>query len=236
MNIHILKSKKEASLYASAKIIHQIHHKPNSVLGLSTGNTMISIYNDLVHAYKNHMTAFVKVKTFNVDEYADISRYNKNSFFYFMNKYLFSKTDIKLKNTNFPIETNSKSYDKIIKESGGLDLLILGIGRNGHIAFNEPGKSSNLSSKTRKIILSDETIKVNKLHRKNITHAYTVGISTILKAKKIVIVAFGKEKSNAVYNLVNGKMGYNNPSAFLRDHNNFMLILDQDAARLLSIR
>ena len=233
MDLHIFKSKKEASLYASAKIIHQIKNKPNSVLGLSTGKTMIPIYKDIVYGYKNHLVDFTKVKTFNVDEYANIDKKNKNSFYNYMVKNIFSKINIKKSNFNFPDKNNFHRYDYLIKKSGGLDLLILGLGRNGHIAFNEPGKSSKINSKTRLINLSSETIKFNKLKSKNITKSYTIGISTILKAKKIIIVAFDNDKSKAVYNLVNGKISHEIPSTFLRHHPDCIFILDKKASKLL---
>ncbi len=233
MKIHILNSKKKVSLYASAKIIHQIKHKKNSVLGLSTGNTMVPLYKDLVHSYKNNLVDFDEVKSFNVDEYVGIDKRNKNGFYNYMVRNLFNQTNFKKINVNFPTKNNYSNYDEMIIKSGGIDLMILGLGRNGHIAFNEPGLSSDIKSKTRLIELSPETIKINRLKNTNISKAYTIGISTILKSHNILILAFGKEKSNAVYNLIHGKINNNNPSSFLRTHKNVDLILDKDSAKLI---
>jgi glucosamine-6-phosphate deaminase len=216
MKLLKFQSKIQASKAAANLIAQQIKKKPNSILGLATGNTMIPIYRELVKLKPD----FSKIKTFNLDEYQNSQEYHN-----FMNKHLFNKVNIKSSNINFPINS---SYDNQIKKSGGIDLSVLGLGRNAHIAFNEPG--TKFSSKTHITNLSEETRKVNKTKHKK---AITMGISTILKSKKILLIATGSQKAKAIQQTLKGKITEDVPATALRKHKNAMMILDKEASKLL---
>lgn len=231
MEIIIAKSKKESINKAASIISSTIKKKPKSILGLATGNTVIPLYKELVKKYKKNEINFSKVSTFNLDEYSNLNENDKKSFHYFMNKYFFNHVNISKKNIHFP-GSNSEKYEKEIKKSGGIDLQILGIGHNGHVGFNEPG--SSFHSKTRKIKLSGDTRKFNsKFFRlsKNIPkHAFTMGIKTIMNSKKIILLAFGKEKAEAIAKTIHGKITTKVPASILRKHKNVIFIIDKKAA------
>src|SRR5271169_2025776 len=199
MELIITENKGKAIIKAAAIISELIKRKPNAVLELATGSTMIPLYKELVKLYKRNEIDFSKVIRFNLDEYADILFNDPESYHYYMNRYLFDKVNIKKHNTHFP-SYNGKLYEKEIEEVGGIDLSILGIGINGHIAFNEPG--SSFKSETREVKLSKETIKTNSRLFPNTKKipgdAYTVGIETIIKARKIILIAFGSKKADAI--------------------------------------
>lgn len=234
MELIIEKSKKESVKKAAAIIAKLIKKKPNAVLEIATGSTMIPLYRELVRMYKKKEIDFSEVITFNLDEYADISFNNPESYHYYMNKNLFDKVNIKKHNTHFP-SYQGKRYDKEIEEVGGIDLGILGIGVNGHIAFNEPG--SSFSSQTREVQLSDNTIKVNSRLfpslKKVPKDAYTVGIETIMKSKKIILLAFGSKKADVIFNAIKGPITEKSPASILRKHRDVVFILDKKAAKKL---
>ncbi len=223
----------------AAKIIADfIKKNPKCVLGLATGSTPIETYNLLVEKYKKGGISFKNITTFNLDEYSKLAPKNEQSYHFFMNKLLFSKIDIALKNTFFPTDfsPNFENYDKKIKEAGGIDLQILGIGTNGHIGFNEPG--SKFSSKTRQVLLNKNTIKDNSRFFKSIKDvpkkAATMGISTIMKAKKIIFLASGENKKEAIYNSFCKKVSTKVPASILQKHKNVIVILDKAAAEKIA--
>lgn len=226
------KNKKKVA-EASAKIVLQeIKKKPNLILGLATGRTMAPFYKELVKRAKKEKISFANVKTFNLDEYAGIREKDKESLRYFMNKNFFSKVDLKKENINFldgkarNFKKECLRYENKIKKSGGIDLQVLGIGRNGHIAFNEPG--SSIKSKTRKVRLSEETRKVDFGSLKDAPEfALTTGISTILNSRKILLLTFGKEKKKAVQNSLHGKISSKVPASFLRRHKKVIFVVDE---------
>ena len=230
MKLIIVKSIKEIALEVLDILYKQ--KKRNLVLGLATGNTMIPFYQELVRYFKNGKISFTDVRTFNLDEYL-LSGDNKKSLRFFMDKNLFNKIDIKKENIHFlngladDIELECKNYEKEIKKAGGIDLQILGIGRNGHIGFNEPGSSFN--SKTRKIKLSEMTLKDNKVGK----YALTVGIATIMRAKKIILLANGKHKADAIAKSVRGKIYEKVPASILKKHKDVTFIIDKEAASKL---
>lgn len=154
----ITKSKKEAVEKTAQIISELIKKKPEAVLQLATGSTMIPLYNELVRLYRKGEIDFSKISTFNLDEYAGLKFNDKESYHYYMNKYLFDRVNIQKCNTHFP-SSNREEYEAEIDRHGGVDLAILGIGVNDHIAFNEPG--SSFDSKTREVKLSETTLKVN---------------------------------------------------------------------------
>jgi len=219
----IFPTKKQAVSYAADLIARQIKSKPSSALGLATGRTMIPLYKSLVSKKPN----FSKIKTFNLDEY--LKAKSSKSFRNFMDKKLFNKTNIKEKNINF-LDSNSESisrecsrYETLLSKTR-IDLQVLGIGRKGHIAFNEPG--SSFKSKTRAVRLSSQTIRLNK----SPPRALTMGIKTILRAKKIILLAFGKHKAEAVARAILYSPTTQVPASALRMHENALFILDKQAA------
>lgn len=210
---------------AAEIIIKEINRKPNSVLGFATGKTPLGLYKKLIWAYKKKKVDFSKIKAFNLDEYFPIKKSDKRSFYSYLHKNLFNQINIKKENTNLLNgETKNpnkecRDYENKIKKNK-IDLMILGAGRNGHIAFNEPG--SLKESKTRLVELKHKTTK-NK--------ALTIGISTILSSKKIILLASGKKKAEAIKCLMKCKPNSCCPVSFLRKHRNLIVIADKEAGR-----
>ncbi len=219
MNIIRVKNYKELSEKASKIIINEILEKPNITIGFATGATPLGLYKELVKAYKNKEIDFSKVRSFNLDEYYPIKKTNKKSYYYYLSNNLFNHINIKKNNINLLNgETKSpgkecKNYETKIKKNP-IDVQILGVGANGHIAFNEPGSSFN--SKTRVVELNQKK-------------ALTIGISTIMSAKKLILLASGKSKSKAIKHLVKGKINKEWPVSFLRKHKNLVLVTDRNA-------
>ncbi|MFA5259429.1 MAG: glucosamine-6-phosphate deaminase [Candidatus Pacearchaeota archaeon] len=240
MLIIVTKNYNELSKRAAELVADDILKKPNMVLGLPTGETPVGMYKLLVKNYKNKKINFSKITCFNLDEYYPIKKENKNSYYSYMHKNFFDSVNVKSSNINI-LDSESKTpkkdclaYEKKIKKTP-LDLQILGVGINGHIGFNEPG--SKKSSKTRVIDLTLDTRKRNSRFFKNKsevpTHALSMGISTILGAKKLILLANGKNKAEAIKHLVEGKPSCDWPVSFLRAHKNLVVILDKEAAGLL---
>ena len=227
----------EVSMAATKLVESQVNLKPDCVLGLATGSTPVGMYNRLIEKCKNGELDFSEVKTFNLDEYYPISRDNNQSYYYFMNENLFDEINIKKENIHIPngeakdVEAECEDYEKMIEEAGGIDLQILGIGQNGHIGFNEPDE--NLNSKTHVTGLTESTIKANSRFFDSIedvpTKALTMGIATILKSRKIILMACGVEKSDAVAELLTDDIKTDNPATMLKVHPDVVLICDKDA-------
>ena len=232
MNIIKVKDYNELSERASEIIINEILKKPNITIGFATGKTPLGIYMDLVREYKKGKVDFSKIKTFNLDEYYPLKNNDKKSYRHYMFKNLFDKINVKKENINL-LNGNSNNFKKECEDyenkikRNPIDLQILGIGVNGHIGFNEPG--SIIGSKTRLVNLAPETISRNKYKKE----ALTVGISTIIKSKKIILLASGKEKARAILGLVKGKKNKNIPASFLRKNKNLIVIIDREAGSLL---
>jgi glucosamine-6-phosphate deaminase len=218
IEILIFENKTKAIIFASNLISNQIKKKLSSTLGLATGDTMKPLYKKL----SSSKLDFSKITTFNLDTYLSKT---KHPLITFMEINFFSKTNINISNTNFPTPLNMNSYDRKIKSSSGIDLQILGLGRNGHIAFNEPGSSFN--SLTRKVKLSSQTKRVNKVSFK---YAITMGIKSILNSKEIILLAFGKEKANAIANALAHPSNRTSPASALQLHKKVIFILDKSAA------
>lgn len=226
------KTEDEASKYVAKELIKEINKKQTINLGLATGSTPIKVYQELINDYLENKTDWNKIKTFNLDEYLGLESTHPQSYKVFMNDYLFSKINIKKENTHFP-ELN-KNYDHLIDSLGGIDIQILGIGTNGHIGFNEPG--SELESLTRIVDLTQETINVNANKFFNgdtkevPKQAISMGIKSILKAKKIFLLAFGKSKQEAIKTLKNSKeFNIDFPASALALHNDVTIIFDEEA-------
>lgn len=222
-----------ASEFVKEQIIKQIKTKPESILGLATGSTPIISYNLLVQDFQKNKTNWSKVKTFNLDEYIGLPTNHIQSYRYFMNDNLFNHINIDINNTYFP---NSKNdYDKLIEKEGGIDLQILGIGTNGHIGFNEPG--SKLTSLTRAVDLVEQTIKINadKFFNGNISlvpnKAFSMGLASILAAKKIILIALGNSKKETMQKLFKTKeFNSNFPASALIKHKDVIIVCDKECA------
>ena len=213
--------------------IKLVRVKQNAILGLATGSTPLGVYSNLAKAFKSKKVSFKNVKSFNLDEYIGLPEGHEQSYKYFMNDNLFKLIDINIDNTHFPSLTNN--YDKAIEESGGIDLQILGIGRDGHIAFNEPGTS--FDSKTHEADLEKETIEDNARFFESIddvpTKAVTMGLSTIMKAKKIVLIAYGSNKSDAISKMIKEAPNEKCPASILQGHPDVTVYCDAEAASKL---
>lgn len=229
-------SKKSAIIVAS-----QINLKNNCVLGLATGSTPLGMYKELIKFYEDSIVDFEDVISFNLDEYYGISKDNDQSYSYYMNKNFFKHINIKPENTHIPdgmaedITKECRRYDELIESKGNIDLQVLGIGRNGHIGFNEP--DIKFESCTHLVNLDKETIKANSRFFDNLedvpTKAISMGIKNIMHAKKIVLVASGLDKADAIKKAVEGSISPNVPASILQLHPNTVFILDEEAASKL---
>ena len=201
----------------SSNIRDKVKHNSHVVLGLATGSTPIGIYQELS---KMRDTNFSDTITFNLDEYVGLNGWHPQSYNYFMYEHLFKS--LTFKKRFFPNKDNYNEYDLIIKNAGGIDIQILGIGTNGHIAFNEPG--SHKYSATRIVDLTENTIKDNSRFFDNIdevpTQAYTMGMSSIMGAEKIYLVAQGKHKKDILEKAMFGDITPEVPASFLQEHDN----------------
>lgn len=240
MKIIVKKDYDEVSKSAAKYMLNVIRNKKSAVLGLPTGGTPIGTYNIVVDEYKKGKISFNNIKTFNLDEYIGLSKTNINSYHYFMNKYLFSYTDIKEENIHAPngmtkdVLNECIDYENKIK-AVGMDILFLGIGQNGHIGFNEP--ADYFEPYTHKVTLKEKTVKSNSRFFEKIenvpTTAITMGVKTILSAKKIVMLAVGETKADAMAKMVNGKITPQLPASILQLHNDITVIVDKNASRYL---
>ena len=237
MKLIICKDYGEVSKNAADIAAEQIKANPKSVLGFATGSTPIGMYGELVKMYQNGEIDFCGVQSFNLDEYYPISPDNEQSYHYFMNDKLFSKVNIKKENTYIldgmcdDAKTECENFEKLIEEKGGIDLQILGIGQNGHIGFNEP--SGNLSSLTHLVELTQSTIDTNSRFFGSADEvpkkALTMGMGSILKARKIILLACGASKHNDVKTLLSDCITTEIPATMLKMHRDVTLICDNEA-------
>lgn len=232
MKIIIKENYEDLSAAAAEEVAQAIKAKPNLVLGLASGGTVIGLYNLLVEKYKKGGIDFSQVVTINLDEYVEEEIYHN-----FMDDNLFSKINIKKENTFFPPKDSAKipEFEKLIKEKGGIDLQILGLGRNGHIAFNEPG--SSFDSRIRIVDLAETTLSDNAKFFSDPSHvpgqAVTLGIANIMEAKRIILLAAGKEKSQIIKKVITGPATTEVPASVLQKHPNVIVFLDQEASQEL---
>lgn len=244
MRIIVCENYEEVSKKAAQMILSQVTLKPNSVLGLATGSTPIGMYENLVKLNKKGDIDFSEVRTFNLDEYYNLPIDNNQSYHYFMHKNLFEHININPKNIHIPngmtdnIDYECKKYDELIKNAGGLDIQVLGIGNNAHIGFNEP--TVNFEKGTHLVELDDSTIEANSRFFDNIEDvpkkAITMGVGSIFKSRKIMLIATGENKAEAIYNTVYGKVVPEVPASILQFHSDIVLILDKDAAKFLNAK
>jgi glucosamine-6-phosphate deaminase len=221
-------------------IISKQKKNKECILGLATGSSPITIYNELVKIHQTEKLSFKNVVTFNLDEYYPISKTNKKSYHSFMNHYLFSHIDIKKENIHIPngelksneVLNSCNKYEKKIKKFGGIDFQILGIGRTGHIGFNEPGSSVNSDTRLVKLdYLTKQDAMGSFSGFENVPNqAITMGVNTILSAKRIILVAWGESKKSVVKNAVEQSISTNLPSSFLQNHSNCTFVLDSGSS------
>ena len=234
MNLIVLEKNQIDEVVANL-FIETINNKPNCVLGLATGSSPVGIYKNLVKAYQENKVSFKDVTTFNLDEYIGLEETHHQSYRYFMNDNLFNHIDIDKNNTHVPnginYEYDVENYDKEIENNGGIDLQILGIGSNGHIAFNEPGTS--FDSLTHVVDLKESTIKDNSRFFNSIdevpTKSITMGLTSIIKAKKIVIIITGENKKDVLAKLLTGEISEDLPASILHNHPDVTIYADYKA-------
>lgn len=247
----IFEKSSDASKAVADEIAQLIREKEASgkkcVLGLATGSTPTAVYDELVRKHKEEGLSFKNVITFNLDEYYPMKPDGLQSYVRFMNEYLFNHIDIIRNNIHIPdgtlpyesVESFCKNYDKQIDQAGGLDLQVLGIGRTGHIGFNEPG--SHISAPTR-IITLDHITRIDAasdffaeefVPRK----AITMGVGTIMKAKRIIMMAWGEGKAKIIQRTIEGPILDSVPATFLQQHPNTTVILDSaSSAELVRVK
>ena len=242
MKIIRAKDYADMSRKAANIISAQVIMKPNCVLGLATGGTPVGAYAQLVDWYNKGDLDFSEVTTVNLDEYRGLPKEHPQSYWYFMNENLFSKVNIDPAKTNLPDGTNLDTaaecarYNGIIHKLGGIDLQLLGIGPNGHIGFNEPGEAFELE--THCVDLTAETIEANKrFFDGNVDlvpkQAYTMGIKTIMQARKVLMVANGKGKAEIIKKAFFGPVTPEVPASILQMHPDFTLVGDEEALSLI---
>ncbi|AGY41759.1 Glucosamine-6-phosphate deaminase [Mesoplasma florum W37] len=238
MKVIKLKNEEQVGHEASQIVIKKIKEKNNIVLGLATGSTPIPLYNNLINSYNQGEVDFTLVKTFNLDEYKGLEPTHSQSYRYFMNDKLFNHINIDLNNTHVPSGINVENpseYDSLISKNGGVDLQILGLGINGHIGFNEP--YTDFESLTSEVKLTESTIKANSRLFANIDEvpkkAISMGLKSIMNAKEIILLATGKNKSEAIKHLVEGEISVEWPCTILQQHSNVIVIVDEEAASQL---
>ncbi len=228
---------KEMSRVAADIVSDVVKNKPNCVLGLATGSTPEGLYAELIAKYQGGELDFSAVTTVNLDEYYPITPENEQSYRYFMNTKLFDHVNVDKANTHVPngnaedAAAEAARYEAFVRELGGADIQVLGIGRNGHIAFNEPAEA--LYPATHVTDLTEDTIEANARFFESIdqvpTLALTMGMGTILSAKKIIILANGKGKHEAVKTMLSGMVSTDCPASFLNLHADVTLICDTAA-------
>lgn len=241
MRIYVADDYKEMSRKAANIISAQVIMKPKCVLGLATGSTPIGTYDQLVEWYEKGDLDFKEITTVNLDEYKGLERNNDQSYYYFMNRHFFSRVNIPYENTHLPngmetdIEKECIRYEKLIESVGGVDLQLLGLGHNGHIGFNEP--CDVFEKDTHCVELQESTIEANKRFFESIDDvprkAYTMGIGTIMRAKKILVVVNGKDKAEIVKKAFSGPVTPKVPASVLQLHPDVTVVGDKEALSLI---
>ena len=243
MKIYKAKDYKDMSRKAANIISAQVIMKPNCVLGLATGSTPIGTYDQLVEWYNKGDLDFSEGTTVYLDEYKGLPRTNDQSYYYFMHQHLFDRVNIDPERTNVPngmepdAEKECGRYEELIRSLGGVDLQLLGLGHNGHIGFNEPGEA--FEKETHCVELTESTIEANKRFFASADdvpkQAYTMGIKTIMQAKKILIVVNGENKADIVERAFFGPVTPEVPASILQLHNDVTLVGDEAALAKIGI-
>jgi glucosamine-6-phosphate deaminase len=244
MEVVIYQTYEQMSVAAAAEVAAIVRAKPDAVLGLATGSTPLGLYGELIRLHKEEGLSFSKVTTFNLDEYVGLGGDHEQSYRRFMNDNLFSQIDVPPGNTHVPdglakdIPAHCREYEQQIVDAGGIDVQILGIGGDGHIAFNEP--SSSLASRTRLKTLARQTIGDNARFFDRLedvpVYAITMGVGTILEARKLILLANKKGKAAAVAAAIEGPVTSMITASALQLHPHGMAFLDDEAASELKMR
>jgi glucosamine-6-phosphate deaminase len=235
----------EMSREAARIVAGTVRSKPNATLGLATGSTTVGMYNELVRLHQEQGLDFSRVVTFNLDEYLGLAAEHPQSFHCFMRENFFTQVNVAPKNIHIPdgtiggdYEEYCAAYERAIRESGGIDLQILGIGRNGHIGFNEP--TSSFGSRTRLKVLTKETIEDNRRFfgagEEVPQCAITMGIGTILEAKRILLLATGAAKAETVAEAIEGPITASVTASCLQLHPDVTFVIDEAAGERLKQR
>lgn len=237
MKVIKVKDYDELSYQAASYFLEKIKNNPNIVLGLATGSSPIGMYQLLIKDHQENGTSYQHIVTFNLDEYIGLDGENESSYQYFMNEQLFDHIDINRANVHIPngkaedSEKECEFFEQKIKDYGGIDLQLLGIGSNGHIGFNEPGTS--FQSRTHVIELTEKTRIDNSRFFEKFedvpTHAITMGIGTIMESKEIVLIASGEGKRETIKQLLTGPISEDFPASCLHEHPNVTIIVDEAA-------
>lgn len=243
MKLICAKDYEEMSRKAANLIAAQILMKPDCVLGLATGSTPIGIYKRLVEQFEAGDLDFSRVTTVNLDEYCGLAKDDPQSYHYFMQKNLFSKVNIDPERIYIPdgtdrdVERACGQYDEMICRMGGIDLQLLGLGHNGHIGFNEPGDV--FEPQTHPVQLSENTMEANRRFFKEgesmPTQAYTMGIRSIMQARKIIVAVNGADKAEILHSVICGKITPEVPASILQLHRDVTVVADEAAAERLSL-
>ncbi len=229
---------------AAQFVTNLVRRKPRCVLGLATGSTPLGTYAELIRMHREEQLDFSRVVTFNLDEYVGLAGTHPQSYRFFMQQNLFDHINVDPRDTHVPdgraldFESYCEQYERMIAEEGGIDLQILGIGGDGHIAFNEPG--SSLGSRTRLKTLTAETVRDNARffgsEREVPLLAITMGVGTILESRQCLLLAAGASKAKAIRDTIEGPITAQVTASALQLHRDVIAILDQEAARLLERR
>lgn len=241
MRIIVTKSYEEMSMEATKIVAGQMYLKPRSVLGLATGSTPLQMYKQLIAVHETVGLDFSRARSFNLDEYIGLAPENPQSYHYFMQQNFFSRINIKPENIYIPngmaedIEAEGRHYDSLIDQMGGIDLQVLGIGQNAHIGFNEP--DVKFEATTHRVKLDEETIQANARFFTDAEevprYAISMGIKTIMLARKVILLANGRNKAEAVCKAVCGSVSPAAPASILQLHRDVTVIVDQEAAAKL---
>ena len=241
MKVIVAENHEEVSRLAADILEETVRANPCCTLGLATGSSPVGMYRELSRRCREEGLDFSRVHSVNLDEYVGLAPTHEQSYRYFMDSNLFDHINIPEENINFlngnaeNLEEECKAYEERIKKSGGIDIQLLGIGSNGHIAFNEPSDSFQRWSHV--VALKESTIKDNSRFFKSIeevpTHAVTMGIGSIMQAKRILIIAIGENKAKAIKQLIDGNVTSQCPASVLQFHTDVTLMLDKGAASLL---
>lgn len=242
MKIRIFETIHEASAGGADIMAREIKGRDRVVLGLPTGSTPVPLYEELIRRHRDGELDFAGVRTYNLDEYVGLDGAHAQSYRYFMDDHLFNHINIDPNNAHLPSgmsadhDAEARRYDAMIEADGGIDMQLLGIGGNGHIGFNEP--DSVFHRHARVVDLTDSTIDANKRffeRREDVPRqAVTLGVGAIMAAKKVVLLAFGEGKADAVRAMVEGDVDPRCPASILQLHGDVTLLLDRAAASRLS--
>jgi len=241
MQIHVFENAAQVGQAAATLIAAQVLSKPDAVLGLATGSTPIPTYQELSRLCKAGVVDFSRVRSYNLDEYCGIPEDHEQSYHTFMKENLFNHINIDITNTHVPngnaadAQAECEAYDAAIANAGGIDVQVLGIGRNGHIGFNEPGDSFIYGCHV--VTLAQSTIEANRRFFESEAdvprQAISLGIGSIINARKILLLATGADKAEAIRASVHGSIDPQVQASILRTHGDVIFLLDKAAASLL---